>query len=164
MAACFNADEVLELAVDIERNGEAFYRKAAETVAEAEAKKLFISLANWEKQHAQAFSAMRDKYAAERLAQAELDPDGEASKYLAEIVDGKLFDAKAGAAELLGQAREPREILRLALEREKDTVLFYTALKELAAACGGEEEVASIIREEMSHVRIISAELRRLGT
>ena len=44
MAFDFNADEIYEMAQQIERNGAAFYRKAAEAVDEAPAKKSFCSI------------------------------------------------------------------------------------------------------------------------
>ncbi len=44
----FNADEILEMAEQIERNGARFYRKAAELVKDAAVSKLLQDLAAWE--------------------------------------------------------------------------------------------------------------------
>ena len=40
MAVPFNADEILKIAIEIERNGQAFYQLGAKIVAEEKVKKL----------------------------------------------------------------------------------------------------------------------------
>ena len=45
----FNLDEIFTIAVDIEKNGEQFYRKAAELTKDKDSKKLLTELADWEK-------------------------------------------------------------------------------------------------------------------
>ena len=47
----FNAEEIFKIAMRIEENGAAFYRKAADLQADAENKKLLLQLAVMEDGH-----------------------------------------------------------------------------------------------------------------
>ena len=51
MGISFNADEVFEMGMDIEQNGEAYHRKAAELTEDPEIKKIFDDLMTAEQQH-----------------------------------------------------------------------------------------------------------------
>ena len=57
----FNADEIFEMAVRIEENGAAFYRKAGELQADAETKKFLQGLAAMEDQHKKTFTEIKQK-------------------------------------------------------------------------------------------------------
>ena len=58
MSMAFNADEVLAIAEQIERNGMVFYEKAAERFRGDE-KRTLLRLADMEVTHQQVFAAMR---------------------------------------------------------------------------------------------------------
>jgi len=47
----FNADEIFEMAEQIERNGASFYRKSAESIDDPAEKKLLLDLAAMEDEH-----------------------------------------------------------------------------------------------------------------
>jgi len=51
MTIQFNADEVFEMGMDIEKNGEAFYRRAAELSKDERIKAVFTDLMEQEQQH-----------------------------------------------------------------------------------------------------------------
>ena len=59
MSIKFNADEIFEIAIQIEKNGEKFYRKAAEAVSDEDARQTFIELADMEVAHIKTFADMR---------------------------------------------------------------------------------------------------------
>ncbi len=59
MAITFNADEIFEMAEQIERNGARFYRDAAAQITDAENKEFLESLGEMEDTHLAIFSAMR---------------------------------------------------------------------------------------------------------
>jgi len=59
MSIDFNADEVFEIAEQIERNGAKFYRTVAENVTDADKRKILINLAEMEDEHEQTFKTMR---------------------------------------------------------------------------------------------------------
>ena len=81
MSYVFNADEVFEMAEQIERNGAKFYRKAAENIADADEKKLLIHLAEMEDDHEKTFKTLRAELVENEKAVTTFDPESEAAFY-----------------------------------------------------------------------------------
>ena len=160
----YNADEILEIAVTIERNANAFYTRAAEVVTSEGARKLFLDLASWEVGHVDLFEGMRLKFAEAKEQSWLPDPDSEAARYLQAIADGKIFDVKKIDEELDALTDDPQSILLAALQREKDAVIFYMAMKEMVPEHLGRDDVHHIIEEEMSHVRYIADRLAAMAS
>jgi len=160
----FNIDEVFEMAEQIERNGVAFYNKAAEMFPEYTKKNIFLKLAEMEKEHEKRFHQMRlDLANKEREISQFLDPQGEAAAYLRAMVSGKVFDAKLDPTTRFNQVRSLSEVLRIAIDVEKDSIIFYLGLKEMIPQGLGRDKIDLIVREEMSHVTILSDLLEKLS-
>jgi rubrerythrin len=160
----FNIDEVFEMAEQIERNGVAFYNKAAEMFPEYTKKSIFLKLAEMEKEHEKRFHQMRlDLAKKERELSQFLDPQGEAAAYLRAMVNGKVFDPKLDPTTRFKQVRSLSEVLRIAIDVEKDSIIFYLGLKEMIPQGLGKDKIDLIVREEMSHVTILSDLLEKLS-
>ncbi len=52
------------------------------------------------------------------------------------------------------------EILKAALTAEKDSIVFYLGMKDLVPESLGKNKIDDIIKEEMSHIKIIGNKLR----
>ena len=52
-----------------------------------------------------------------------------------------------------------RDILKAAIEAEKDSIVFYLGMKESIPEAFGRQKMDAIIKEEMEHIRILSKEL-----
>ncbi|WP_448524065.1 rubrerythrin [Pseudothermotoga sp.] len=160
----FNIDEVFEMAEQIERNGAVFYNRAAEMFPEYTKKNIFLKLAEMEKEHEQRFHQMRlDLAKKERELSQFLDPQGEAAAYLRAMVSGKVFDPKLDPTTRFSQVRSLSEVLRIAIDVEKDSIIFYLGLKEMIPQGLGKDKIDLIVREEMSHVTILSDLLEKLS-
>jgi len=166
MSYYFNADEIFEMAEQIERNGAKFYRRVAEQIKNQESRKLLLVLADMEDEHKKIFIEMR----AEMLKQGQaatvdptFDPDGEAGLYLQTMADGHIFDTRKDLAESLTGQETMEDILIMAIGREKDSVVFYTGMKDMVSEKLGKDKINGIIREEMWHVTILSRELVELN-
>lgn len=157
MSVNFNADEVFEMAEQIERNGAKFYREAASNIAGQEMKDMFLNMAAMEDGHLQTFQAMRKELAAQEKGQTAFDPHNEASLYLQTMADGKGSEGMKSSTEKLTGKESAQELLEIAIGAEKNSVLFYVGLKDLVTAKAGRDKVEAIIREEVRHV----ADLRR---
>ncbi len=157
MSVTFNANEVFEMAEQIERNGAKFYREAAGKTSSQEMKDLFLNMATMEDGHLQTFQEMRKELAAQEKAETAFDPFNEATLYLQTMADGKGTEGMKSPVEKLTGGESPQELLEIAIEAEKNSVLFYVGLKDLVAAKAGRDKVETIIREEVKHV----ADLRR---
>jgi rubrerythrin len=155
----FNADEVFEIAVQIERNGARFYRRAAELSANQEDRELLLSLAAMEDSHIRIFESLRKDLLGSDSAFAGFDPQGEAAAYLQSMADGQVFDLKADPVEYLGLDRSMEDILGKALELEKDSIVYYVGMMDMVPEALGRKKIEHIIREEMKHIVSIKVEL-----
>ena len=161
MSMIFNAEEVLKIAEQIERNGIAFYETAAERFSGDE-KQMLQRLADMERTHVQFFANMRRDLAGADQALKPIDPDGDAGRYLASFADGQIFAPKADAAALLSPENSHRDILEMAIGLEKDSVVFYVAIKDAVPESLGEANIDKIIQEEMAHIALLSRVLSSL--
>ncbi len=156
----FNADEVFEMAEQIERNGAEFYRKAAGTViGDPAGRDFLIELARMEEEHEDVFSDIRKSLTDEQRKSTLADLNNEAIGYLRSLADTRVFFQK----EIDTSSME--EILKAAIMTEKDSIAFYLGMKDMVPERGGKDKIDQIIQEEMSHIRLLSQELiaRRSG-
>lgn len=154
MSYDFTADDVFEMAGQMERNGAAFYRAAAENVSDdPAAQKLLLSLAEMEDDHEKTFADLRKALSAADQAQTVFDPDGESVLYLRALADTRVFFEKSVDTSSM------KEILKSAIEAEKDSIVFYLGMKEAVPEKFGKQRLDAIIKEEMGHIRLLSKEL-----
>jgi len=163
MVEWFNADEIFEIAQQIELNGAAFYRRAAELSAAPDARALLASLADMETHHERVFAVMRDdlwREDPEWLAKM-LDANGasETALYLQAIADGRVFDFKGDPAASLTESTSLASILQVAIGLEKDSIVFYLGIKAAMPEGVGKEKLEDILREEMTHISLLSRQL-----
>jgi rubrerythrin len=152
----FNADEVFEMAEQMERNGEKFYKRAAATIDDEPHKKLLLELAAMEVDHEKTFKAMRSDLKAAEKSATVFDPEGEAALYLRALVDTRVFFEKEVDVSSM------ENILKAAIEAEKDSIVFYLGMKNAVPEKLGQDRIEGIIKEEMGHIRLLSRELAQL--
>ena len=153
MSYDFNADEIYEMAQQIERNGAAFYRKAAETVDEASAKELLLNFAEMEVAHERMFAELKKDLSEKDKTTTTFDPEGEAALYLRALADTRVFfEKEIDISSLKG-------ILKAAIMAEKDSIVFYLGMKEMVPDDLGKAKIDIIIKEEMSHIKLLSNRL-----
>jgi rubrerythrin len=153
--------EVLEIAEKIERNGVKFYRRAAGLCNDAGISTLFVQLAQWESKHIEVFRQMRERLASQHWQLGDLRPDR---------LDGPDARAMAGLA-VFGIQPDPNQeltgnesradVLRLAIEKEKDSIVYYTGLKDFVPQEVDRKTLDEVIQEEMKHVRILVQSLEQ---
>lgn len=160
MSVEFNAFEAFQIAEQIERNGAGFYRKAAGLFDDHDTCKLFLQLADWESGHEGVFANMRKQLSEEAPGQRIFKPEDVP------------FDPKAMAGlAVFGIRTEPSgelsgkesisDILKMAIGKEKDSIVYYTGLKGFIAAQAGKDKIDDIIKEEYRHIRILSQSLEQ---
>lgn len=162
MGFAFSADEIFALAEKIELNGAEFYRRAAENAACSDAKHLLLDIARMEDGHQGLFSRMRRELAETERVSDTFDPEGETAHYLAGLANSRVFsdpkdplpvESDSCSHDLL------RKILEFAVGREKDSIAFYKAMKDMVETEEGRCRIDDIIREEESHIRMLKNEL-----
>ena len=149
----FSADDIFEMAEQMERNGAKFYRTAAENTADPLAKELLIGLAVMEDEHEKTFASLRADLSEKEKAATVFDPEGESTLYLRALADTRVFFEKEIDISSM------KDILKAAVEAEKDAIVFYLGMKDLVPDKLGRDRLDIIIKEEMGHIRILSKEL-----
>jgi len=162
MGMTYNADEVLAMAEEIERNGRAFYLRAAEIAKDGDAHKLLADLAEWEKGHEELFASMRASLSDEARAADIFDADQNAEMYLQSAADTHVFNVHKDPTEVLTGTETPVEILEKALSFERDSILFFVGMTKAVPERLGVDKVNRIVDEEMSHVAYLNKEIRKL--
>jgi rubrerythrin len=159
----FNADEIFEMAEQIERNGAKFYRRMAEDISDTSVRQLFLDLAAMEDEHEKTFASMRKDLSDQDRKPTVFDPEGEAALYLRALADLSVFDEEGKPEFFLPEAltdeEKTRTILRVAIGLEKDSIVFYLGMKELVPERLGKKKIDDIIKEEMGHIRLLSNRL-----
>ena len=162
MSITFNAWEIFGIAEEIERNGARFYRKAAESIEDADTRSKLLELAEWEAQHEISFAEMKNALPERERQPTVWDPEQKDALYLKAMADGHVFDPKTDPSEKLGEKEDPKEILQAAIALEIEAMAFFAGLKSLVPAGMGRNKVDAIIEEEMRHIGILSQELTAL--
>lgn len=156
----FNADEVFEMAEQIEVNGARFYYVAAKKFPALS--KMLLELAAMEDEHQKTFAAMHAELSAAEQEPPIFDPDGQARMYLRVMADGNVFDTKADPVEKLAGCRTPQDVLKTAIGLEKDSIAFYVGLQASVSAGAGKDKVEKLIAEEVKHIALLSEKLDAL--
>lgn len=162
MGIQFNADEIFEMAEQVERNGAKFYRKAAKGFADSGTRDTLLNLASWEDEHLRIFSDMRASLPDKIRGWEMFDPQGQAAMYLRAIADGHVFDVQTDPSERLTGTETLEQIYRIAIGLEKDSIVFYQGMREMVPERLGRDKIEDIIKEEMRHVTILSNQLSSL--
>ncbi|NLK41722.1 MAG: ferritin family protein [Planctomycetes bacterium] len=163
MSITFNADEIFEIAEQIERNAAQFYREAAEKAPDADAQKLLMDLSAMEKGHEQTFAQMRKELTASEKEPTTFDPDNEVALYLRTMADFYGTEGKVSPTDKLSGHESLEDILKIALQAEKNSIAFYVGIKDLVPSKSGKNKIHAIIIEEMTHVSTLGAKLQSLN-
>ena len=160
MTVTFNALDVFEIAEQIERNGIDFYIRAAELFDDPDTRQMFLRLAEWEKQHEQIFARMKEQLS----EQNQLPRTSEPEDFLPDprVMAGlAVFGIRSDPTRELHGRQNRTDVLRRAVEKEKDSVVFYHGLKEFVPAEADKKKIDDIIKEEMKHIVILDQSLKQ---
>jgi len=160
MGMPFNADEVFEMAEQIERNGTKFYRDAAKKFPQVG--ELFNDLAEMEVKHEKTFAEMRKELSGSQAEPLVFDPDSEAQMYLQVMADEHVFDPNTDLTEQLAGKDTPEAVLNMAIGLERDSIAFYVGIKEAVSRRAGKDKIEDIIKEEVGHIAILKKKLDSL--
>jgi rubrerythrin len=163
MGIKFNANEVYEIGVQIEKNGKAFYKAASSGSNDESAKNLFSELADWEDQHVQIFLDLKSKLKESDSESTAFDPDNEAIRYLKAVADSHIFVKNKDGAALAKTCKTPLDALQIALDFEKDSVVLYASMQRMVPEKLGKSDIVHMLDEELKHIEIISGKIREFG-
>jgi rubrerythrin len=143
----FTTDEIFDLAIRIERNGEKFYRDLISRLESEELKEALNWLAEEEVRHAEFFADLKDQ--SKNRETTILGEDGVDNLLLQDLLGDRVFSLD----ELdLSSLSTLRSLLQQAIEFEKDTILFFEMIKPFVEEDVALKQLEVIIQEEQRHV------------
>lgn len=163
MSYYLNVDEVYQVGVEIEKNGRAFYQAAAAATADPAVRALCEGLAEWETRHVELFEKLRRELPPESREGGAFDPADEEGQYLRAAADDHVFRKGTDIAALVAKCHTPRALLDLAIQFEKDSVVYYTAMKQLMPVCEACGSVDALIAEELRHIGMLTAQRSKVA-
>ena len=145
----FTLNDIINLAIRIEKNGEQTYRKAQKEVSNPSLASTLKWLAEDEVEHEKWFTRLREK-AATVAEDPRLEEMGKA--ILEGVLGDQSFSIKAADFSKIGDVNS---LLELSVEFEKDTILFYEMLGTFIDDKETLNQLDKIIEEEKSHVQLL---------
>lgn len=146
----FTQADICGIAVQIERNGEAIYRRAGKAAADSKIAEVFHWMAKEEGRHAQYFASL----APDRpLSPEELEIETMGRSLLQEMIRDKTFSLDQ---ESLNRVDNLSELLHHSKVFEQDTILFYQFLRDIVDDLGTKRLLGVIIEEENRHVQLLT--------
>jgi rubrerythrin len=150
----FTIADICDIAVQIEKNGEATYREAAANCSDTGLADLLNRMANEEQQHAKWFENLDLAGEISGSGHHELESMGRGM--LREMVKDRTFSLDA---DQLGQADNIEALLKQSIAFEYDTVAFYEVLQGFVDDERVRFQLDRIIAQERDHIHQIE-ELR----
>jgi rubrerythrin len=145
--ALFSANEILDMAIKLEKNGETVYRNAIPKVAKPEFIALLAWMADEEVKHANFFSNMKLE-----LETKNVNPF--IDKMSRELFDDLLGDKNFSLKEVdFSIVENADDLIAIFVEFEKDSVIFYTVLEPFVEDPVARKQLKKIIEEENRHIK-----------
>lgn len=147
----FTINDILELAIRLEKNGEKVYRDAIEHVDNEVFKNLLVWTVEEEERHAKWFTTLKNRI-----------EKGEDHHILSEmsrsLIDDFVGDQSFSLKDVdFANVQTLEDLVKVFIEFENDTILFYDMLKSFISDDDTIESINQIIGEEKDHIEKFKA-------
>lgn len=149
MGNIFAGSEVVELGIEIEKNGKDFYNALSGKSQNRKAAELFKFLAGEEEKHIKAFEGILAK--SEKYEPQGLDADDYFS-YMSSLAKDYIFTQKNKGAGIGNAAKNDRDAIELGIGFEKDSIVFYEGIKKVVAD-SDQRIIDELIAQEEAHLQ-----------
>ncbi|MPM60214.1 hypothetical protein SDC9_107065 [bioreactor metagenome] len=139
----------LRVAIEIEKRGHAFYQQAYNQATKDVHKELFLLLRDEESHHMAKFQKVFDKV---KENKAEVAFDEGTSKYLTVLASDHVFPKAEEAGSVIADLKTMEAVLAVAMQAEKDSVLFYDELANKSDSDDAIKIFTALKSEEQQHV------------
>jgi len=145
--------EAIKMAIDLEKNGQAFYTQAAETAQNESGKKIFAQLAKEEMQHLATFQTMLNH-------SSEIGDWRELVKgYPAPGRQVPVFALRKTKPDVAKARTDEIEALRIAMKQEREAIAFYERIANQAKDSATTKIFDFVREQETYHYDLLQAEL-----
>lgn len=152
MVNIFAGSEIVELGIQIEKNGKDFYSTLVKQSKNQKAKETFKYLAGEEEKHIATFQKILDSV--HKYEPPETYP-GEYFAYMNALASDYVFTQKEKGEEVAKRARSDKEAIDLGIGFEKDSILFYEGMRKVVPPYD-HKIVDELIGQEQDHLRQLS--------
>jgi rubrerythrin len=156
--AMFDIGDIVEIAVQLEANSERTYRQAARRALKQQVAKLLNRLAEEEGKHGAWFVQFRQRGGARKKVNAPLEKMGR--DLMKNVLKDQTFSLNDTDLSIIDRQAD---VLRIALEFENDTILFYEMIGSFLETENVLSELDRIIGEERNHIRFLKGLLATLA-
>lgn len=146
-ADIFHGNELVRIGIIIEKNGYDFYEIMAKKAKKNALKKIFDFLAGEEKRHIIRFNIILKSAQGDR--QADSYP-GEYKEYLRQLAKEYVFTKAETAKAVTRRIKNDKAALDIAIGFEKDSILFYEAMRAFLRDAE-KKIIEELINEEKNH-------------
>ncbi|MBI4650926.1 ferritin family protein [Candidatus Desantisbacteria bacterium] len=153
MAANFAGSEIVELGIQIEKNGRDFYNILAGKANNKKITQTFIYLAKEEDGHIKVFNDLLNSVS--KYEPVEAYPE-EYFAYMHILADEYVFIQNNKGTELAQKINTITDAIKMAIEFEKDSILFFEGMKKLVNQ-KDQKIIEDLISQEQNHLRQLSA-------
>lgn len=157
-----NDDELMELAIQIEKNGKEYFAAMAERSENVRVKQIFNLLVREEQSHLEIFLKVRERLAAKHQEEFQIADEyntPEMASYVQAMSDGRVFPNLCSHSELASEIKDDEQAIYHAIGFEKDTILFFG---DILGILGPDDENRSLIEELIRQEKIHIAKLYTL--
>lgn len=144
MPKLFYLSEIIKFAIVKEKESYHLYKKLADFTEKQSIKEVFCQLMREEKQHEEFYKNMLKAVPKEQTAGVKEDEEYYA--YVQELISASRSVQPLSIESNTGLSK----ILNYAIAREKDSILFYTGLKNYVSSTN-QDQINKIIKEETKH-------------
>lgn len=158
MPTGFNASEIFEIAIQIEKHGEKFYRHAATICDDAKIKEMFEHLAGEEVKHGRTIDGMLSKI--DHYVPPEKYP-GEYCQYLTAYSENLVFSDEEFNREMK-KIDTVADAIEFAIDKELQSILYYLEMQNLVPEGPQRDEIGKLVEEERRHYLRLSEAKRTI--
>lgn len=152
MGNIFAGSEIVEIGIQIEKNGRDFYNLLTRKSKNPKAADIFRYLAKEEEKHIAVFQNILDSV--EKYEPAESYP-GEYFAYMNALASEYVFTQKDKGEEIAKKISTDKEAIELGIRFEKDSIIFYEGMKKVVPT-SDLKVVEELIAQEQNHLRALT--------
>lgn len=151
MGNIFAGSEVVEVGIQIEKNGRDFYNTLTASSKNQEAVKIFKFLAGEEEKHIRVFEGILNK--TEKYEPLGLDAD-QYYAYMNALASEYVFTQKDKGAQVAKTVKNDKEAVDIGIGFEKDSIVFYEGIKRTVPDFD-RKIIDELIAQEQKHMILL---------
>jgi rubrerythrin len=148
MGNIFSASEVVEIGIQIEKNGMDFYNTLSKQVQDVKAKEVFSYLAGEEQKHIQVFQGILEEI-------GKYQPQGLDSEtyfsYMNALASDHVFTVAQKGADVARAIRDDAQAIDKGIGFERDSIIFYEGMKKVVPD-HDRRIIEGLIKQEQRHL------------